>query len=156
MPRSRHSLTPPSEASADDAGYSLIEIVVTIALLGLIVVPLLSAVTTLTSASSTTRQAANVETVLINAVDRVNRAPSTECDYRVFAEAAVLTQGWPASQASVTQGYLDNGAWSTGQVDAEACPPAGDRPLLVKRVRITITSPDGKIARSVEVVKSDV
>lgn len=150
-PRRTHT-----ENDGIDTGITLIEIVVTIALLSLIVVPLLSAMSTLTGASSTSRQAANVETALINAVDRINRAPSDQCDYTRYAEAAVLTQGWQASQVSVGHAYLDGGAWVVGPVGAAACPTDGDRPLLVKLVDIAITSPDGKVTRSVQVVKSDV
>lgn len=158
MPGPRqHDVAPFSDTRASrDRGVSFIEIVVTIALMGLIVIPILSAVTTLTKASNTSRQAANVETALINAVDRINRAPSDECDYGRYAEAAVLTQGWSAGQASVDHAYLDGGNWVSGPAGAEACPTAGDRPLLVKLVRVSVTSPDGKVTRSVEVVKSDV
>ena len=83
-----------------DRGFSLVEVVVTLALAAMLVIPLTSAVFTATSVSSVARSAAQVETALVNAADRVNRAPS-RCDYTIYAQAAVQTQGWQPDRASV-------------------------------------------------------
>lgn len=155
----------PSSRSRRDRGFSLVEIVVAIALLGTVVVAGIEAVTTSIRVSSTSRSAAQVETAVVNAADRVNRAPSAPkpCDYGRFARAAVLTEGWPASSVSVTQQYYvpsgdprEGGTWETGLPGTPACPNGVATDLLVQRVAITITSPDGKVRRSITVVKSDV
>ncbi len=142
-----------------DGGFSLVEIVLTIVLVGLVVIPLLDATITSIRASSTAREAAALETVLANAADRVNRAP-TLCDYRIYAEAAALSKGWQASSVSISyQHYLPGasalastpGTWAAG-----ACPGGARTPRLIQLVTVSITSESGAVTRSVRVVKSDV
>ena len=54
-------------------GFSLVEIVITIALLGTVVVGVVAAVQGSIRASMTARHSAQIQTVLLNAADRVNR-----------------------------------------------------------------------------------
>lgn len=153
---------------ARDEGFSLAEIVVSISLIGLAVVPLMLGAVSLVRVSSNTNTVADLETVLVNAADRVNRAGES-CDYDVYVEAAALEHGWETSQAMATYQYYDPaepdpadlenhpgspieaGTWING-----ACPGAQRPEGLVQRVTITVASPDGKITRSLVVVKSDV
>jgi prepilin-type N-terminal cleavage/methylation domain-containing protein len=145
-----------------DRGFSIVEVVVTITLMGIVIVPIMSAVATSIKASAQGRSAAQVETALVNAADRVNRAPLT-CDYTIYAQAAVQSQGWAANRASVRHSYYvpnasgspsDPGSW----VPDAACEPGmtNPRPGLVQSALITVTSPDGKILRKIQVIKSDV
>jgi hypothetical protein len=108
------------------------------------------------------RSAAQVETAVVNAADRVNRAPK-RCDYTIYAQAAVQTEGWEPDRATVTHEYYVpgsdatvQGTWQTGAAGAPGCPGPAPTDLLVQRVTISITSPDGKVRRNIEVVKSDV
>ena len=147
---------------ASGAGFSLVEVVIAISLLGIIVIAMIDAVATSVSLSSTSRAASQVETAVVNAADRINRAP-VGCDYLVYAQAAVQTQGWPASHATLTQEYLVPGptpdappTWLTGSATAPACPGPEAPDLLVQRVTITVRSPEAELARTIEVVKSDV
>lgn len=144
-----------------DAGFTLVEIVIAIVLMAVLVVPVLSAVSASIEASSRTRMSAQVETMVVNVADRVNRAPDTLCDYTSYAKAAALTQKWEANQVDVKQYYYvpsDNlntaGSWQGD--GSSACQKDERAPLELSLVRITITSPDGKVTRTVEVVKSDV
>jgi hypothetical protein len=87
----------------------------------------------------------------------VNRADEG-CDYHVYVEAAALSEGWQTTavvaqyqwyQPAATPVTL--GTWNSG-----AC-PNGVRPKgLVQKVTITVTSPDGRLNRTMQVVKSDV
>lgn len=145
-----------------DDGMTLIEIVITITLMGIIVGAILSAVATTVKTSATSRSAAQIETALVNAADRVNRAGKA-CDYTMYAQAAVGPQGWPAETVAVTHQYYipgpdarSTGSWAVGAPATPACSGAAPSDLLVQRVTITITTPDGKIRRSIQVVKSDV
>ncbi len=149
----------PTPSPRGDDGFSLVEIVMAIFLVALAIVPLMDATITSIRASSTAREAAEVETVLANAADRVNRAP-TSCDYGVYVEAAALSKGWPAGNTSVSyQHYLPGssalaatpGTWVPG-----ACPGSTRTPRLIQLVTISLTSPSGDVTRSVKVVKSDV
>jgi hypothetical protein len=143
-----------------DRGFSVVEVVVTITLMAIVIVPIMSAVAVNIKSSSQGRSAAQVETALVNAADRVNRAPLS-CDYTIYAQAAVQSQGWTPDRASVTHSYyvsgatpMDAGSWVVGA----ACEPgmATPRTGLVQRVVIAVTSPEGAIRREIQVVKSDV
>ncbi len=147
---------------AADRGFSLVEVVIAIALIGLVIVGMLEAVRVSVAASSANRAAAQVETAVVNAADRVNRAPK-RCDYTVYAQAAVQTQGWQPSSATVLHEYYepgatasDQGTWLTGAASSPGCAGQAPTDLLVQRVTITITNPDGNVRRSIQVVKSDV
>ncbi|MEM9514795.1 MAG: hypothetical protein AAGA42_08025 [Actinomycetota bacterium] len=145
-----------------DRGVSAVEVIIAIVLIGTVVVAALNAMFTSISASTTSQNSAQVETAIVNAADRVNRAPKS-CDYTRFAQAAVQIEGWPETAASVTHEYYvpgasalqgDEGAWVTGA--APSCPAQPPETLIVQRVTIQITHPDGSVSRSIQVVKSDV
>ena len=143
--------------SGRDRGYTFIEVIVGIVLLGVVVVPILSATQAAIGASSVSETAAEVETLLVNAVDRVSRAPSPGCDFSSYARAAVETHGWSAGAAAVEQFYRDHaGAWIAGAAGSPACPSGGYQNGMVQMVRISITSPNGDITRTLEVVKGDI
>ncbi len=137
----------------------MVEIVVTVAIIGITVIPIMEAVLTNIRASSTVNNGAAVETVLQNAADRVNRAPK-KCDYTIYAQAAAQSEGWAAGQSVVVQEHFVpnanlsvSGTWASGACLGTDSVPAD---LLVQRVTITVTSPDGRTHRSMQVVKSDV
>jgi len=146
-----------------DEGFSLTEVVIAVALMGIIIVPLMSATFTSVAASSTSRQVAEIETVLQNAADRVNRAP-VGCDYDLYVKAAAQSKGWDGNLASATYEYYvpgssaraaDAGSWASG-----GCPIVDGLPVrtagLVQLVTITITTDTGLVTRTIKVVKSDV
>ena len=142
-----------------DAGFTVIEVIITIVLVSLAVIPIMDATLTSIRASTIAREAAEVETVLGNASDRVNRAP-TLCDYTIYVEAAALSKGWPATKASATYEYYvpgssalaaTPGTWAPG-----ACPGNVRTPRLIQLVTISMTSESGKVTRTVKVIKSDV
>jgi type II secretory pathway pseudopilin PulG len=141
-----------------DGGFSFVEIVITITLMGVVIAPILAAVAASIRASSVSVTAAEVETVLINAIDRVNRAPRAEfdCDLTGPVLAAVEIHGWPRSSATVGHEYLDlSGAWRS-DASGTACPGGVSHNGLVQRITVTITSPENNVSRSLQVVKSDV
>lgn len=151
--------------STRDRGFTVTEIVITVVLLGIVVAAVLNSVMTGIRASSTSRDAARVETAIVNAADRINRAPNTKCDYSIYARASVMTEWGPsaANLATVTHqrwepgaSVTDPGTW-VGWDPAHACPSGSEPPSgIVRRVTVTVTTPSGSITRSIEVVKSDV
>lgn len=158
----------PGGASGDlgmarpDSGESLLEVIITIMLVSTVMLCLLTATLTTIRVSSVSRSAARLETAIVNVADRVNRAPK-RCDYLVYAQAAVQTEGWSPSAASMVQEYYTPGAnpttpgtWTKGPADSPACPYSSPADLLVQRLTITLTSPDGKVTKNIQVVKSDV
>jgi type II secretory pathway pseudopilin PulG len=143
-----------------DEGVTLVEVVLSIALLGIVVVPLLLAVSASIRSSNVSESAAQVETLLVNAVDRVNRAPRNDfqCDVSSPIVAAVETVGWPTSSATIVQEYLDEptGNWLSGTGNL-ACPDStGFYNGIVQRITITITSPDERVSRTLQVVRGDI
>lgn len=138
-----------------DRGFTLIEAVVTISLTGLVVAGIVASVRTLILSSSISYKAAEVETVVINAADRVARAPQL-CDYEAYVDAAALANGWETSTVSST---VDRLVANTGNPSTDWAPqtcPADVRPFDVQRITITVTTPDGRITRTAPVVKSEV
>jgi prepilin-type N-terminal cleavage/methylation domain-containing protein len=140
-----------------DAGFTLVEAVVAIALMSIVVVPVLGAVMASIEASSRGRSAAQIETVIVNAADRVNRAPTT-CGYVEYVRAALGSQQWDPNLATVVEEHYvpaaqpnQAGEWVPG-----ACVIDSPTELLVQRVTIRVSSPDGKVNRQIQVVKSDV
>lgn len=142
-----------------DAGFSLVEIVATITLLALIILPILNAAFGAVKASSTSREVAEIETVLQNAADRVNRA-DPGCDYSVYVGAAAVANGWDASRATATYSHYvpgaTAGASTPGTWEEGACPGGVRVQGMVQLVTITVESDTGYIRRSIKVVKSDV
>jgi hypothetical protein len=140
-----------------DAGVTFVETVLTVVLLGVVVVPVLAAVRSAVRTSAVAESAAQVETVLIDATDRVHRALDS-CDFTGDATAAAETIGWPTASVTVRHEYLDEtGQWATGSVPTlPACPDGNNRLGLAKRITITVTDPDGSVSRTIQMVKSDV
>jgi len=153
----RHAgLDPQQLRRRRDGGFSIVEIVITISLMGIVVAPILTAVAVSIKASSTSLTAAEVETLLVNAVDRVNRAPrsdDTACILTGPVGAAVETRGWPVSSGTVGHEYLAGGLWTT-DASGTACPGGVFNPTLVQRITVTITRPEHGVRRTLQVVRS--
>ena len=159
-----------SRRAVRDTGFSYIEIVVTIVLMGIVVLPILAAVRSSVRAASVSQAAAEVETVLINAADNVARASTTGstpsnnnwCNLTDEAQSAAVAQGWAASTIVVEHRYLlPDGNWSAAVTplpmgDCLAAWVTSPRTEPVLKVRIEVTSPDENVTRILEVVKSDV
>lgn len=146
-----------TDGARRDGGYSLVEVLIALVLMGIAMVPILLAGVVSVKASAQSRSSAKVETVLANAADRVNRATGT-CDYSVYVQAAALAAGWDANKASASYEWYEPadlptqlGTWNSG-----ACPNGIHADGLVQKVTISVQSPDGKVSRSLTVVKSDV
>lgn len=137
-----------------DRGSTLTEVLIAITLTGILVASVVAAVHTAVTSSSRTFTAAEVETVLINAGDRVQRAPQ-RCEYESYVDAAATAEGWDASAASVTVEQLVANNGTPSDWAPQACPDDVG-PFDVQRMTITVTDPSGSISRSLRVVKSDV
>jgi prepilin-type N-terminal cleavage/methylation domain-containing protein len=144
-----------------DRGFTLVELVMAITVMMIIAVPTMSAVIAAIRADVLNNDLADVQTVLQNAVDNVNRTLPKNCDYTQYAQNAATNEGWngPATVTVVQQHYTPGatpdvpGAWSTGACIGASTTPA---PQLVQMVTITVKSPDGKVQKTLQVVKSDV
>ena len=144
-----------------DPGVTLVEIMITIVLLGTVVAGILTLTQTSIIASKTSDEAARVESALLTAAERVERADRLlfPCDDdlpKPVEAAAQLKLGVSPDEAStyakVETEHLDQtGKWAPG-----ACPNGIYQPNLVQRITITMTSPDTGLTRSLEVIKGDI
>lgn len=139
---------------ADDAGVTLVEIIISLFLMGVLLAAILSAVQVSIKSSSSVFTGAQVDTVLINASDRVTRAPQL-CNYDVYVDAAALAESWPTDTVSVTVERLVANTGAATDWEPQTC-PADVRPFDVQRLTITATDPSGDVTRTLTVVKSDV
>lgn len=143
----------------EDSGFTLVEVVMTIVLISMTIIPILDATFTSIKASATVREVAEIDTLLQNAADRVNRAP-TLCDYSVYIQAAALAKGWDATNVSGEYQYYVAGASAraadAGHWESGACPNNARTPRLIQMVTISARTESGSIKRSIQVVKSDV
>lgn len=142
-----------------DAGFTLIEMLIAVALMTVIIVPVFSAVRASIAASSRARSAAQVETLIVNIADHVNRA-ETMCGYSEIVRNVLRIQDWDPGLVTVEEEHFvpnvttlqpGDGDWEDGP-----CLIATDTQLLVQRVTIGLSSPDGRANREIQVVKSDV
>jgi len=145
----------------NDGGFSLVEVVITITLIAIVIIPIINSTMVSVKASSTARLVAEVDTTLQNAADRVTRAPAL-CGYEKYMRAALTAKGWNPDNVSATyQHYVPGdelqvkdgptGTWVPG-----ACVNNARSSRLIQKVTITVTSDQGSIQRTIEVVKSDV
>jgi type II secretory pathway pseudopilin PulG len=137
-----------------DAGTTMIEIIVAVVLMGLVLGAVVAAVQMSTRSSSIAFAASRVETVLLNAADRVNRADQ-RCEYEEIVDAAAIGEGWDPDAVTVTVELLVANAGDPSDWQPQVCPAAVE-PFDVQRLTITATDPGGRITRTLTMVKSDV
>ena len=152
------------EQPRPDRGVTFIEIVITIALMGTVVLGVLAATRASVRASSISREASKVESALLTAAERIERAPRSDATYKCpvsdfsgpVQAAAQLKLGVTLAEAPtyakvVRYEHLFEGAWVDG-----ACPSATEsQENLVQRITISMTSPRTGLTRSWEVLKGD-
>ncbi len=145
-----------------DGGFALVEVLVTVALLGLAVTGILGAFWATISLSGVHRQQAQAGTVLASAAEYVRAEPHVRCDratptpedaYRDAAQRA-LREDWSGSIAISGIQYWDGNAWQA------SCPNRDARSLdylslQLVTVEVRAPEPDGRTVRSVSVVKSE-
>jgi len=132
-------------------GFATVEIVISIVLIGSVLASILTAVRVNILTSSVVQDAAQLETVLLNAADRVDRATIRDCDYQNEVAA-----GAPAGFViTVFEEMLVDNPIGNPATDWIPC-AVPIQAFDVERLTITATSADGRITRTMMVVKSDV
>jgi Prokaryotic N-terminal methylation motif len=133
---------PRRAASRRDSGITFIEILVAIVLVGTVVLAVLAATRTSIIASSTSREAADVESKVIAVADDIDRREQNCEETLEFRGDNVLEK----------IEHLTDAGWQVG-----ACPAASGNPSLepnlVQRFTVVVWSKDRSVSRSLQVVK---
>lgn len=156
---------------SSDAGFSLVETVMAVSLLGIAAASILGGLWSAIRVSRVGSDMAKVEAVLSSAADRLTGwvyLPCPEQDasggYLPVVQAASGAVGWPASTVAITDirywapDSPSTGTWTDDNGLAGACNPAVglSASRVLQKVTLRVTSPDGRSTRALEVVKNDV
>ena len=154
-----------------DAGFSLLEILVTLSLMGMTVVAVLVGLQTTIRGSVTDRDHATAFSWLQSASDEIYRADREPCTsgpaavksaYDTALIAVPLPPVWSATGASISVIDVE----FLGKPDPNAdfewgpayCFEDGlyiDSPLYTQRVTLEVIGPNGKFVRTMQMVKSE-
>ena len=164
-----------------EAGETLIEVVMTVALMGIVVLAVLGGIGTMLLGSAAHREHSSANAVLVSAMERVKSLDTgrTTCargaDYLSAARQATLPQAWIDRPWTATDAFPDNSivvSYETGNPvdqssggtkffnDAVAnCKDNGTyssaNTLTLQLITITVTAPGGHATQALSFIKGD-
>jgi len=158
------------EPESADRGYTLIEMLIAIVLMGTIVLSIMGGMWAVVRASSMNDQRAKVQAVLGSAADRILGIQYAACPeingvYEGFADPAAQVVGWSASNVQIidykywnpgpgTPGWSDTNSLQAGTV----CNPASGLTTSkgLQKLTIRATAPGGGHSAQIDIVKSNI
>jgi Tfp pilus assembly protein PilW len=154
-----------------DRGSSLIEVVIAVALMGVVISGVFGVMWSAIHLSKFSDDQAKVEAVLGSAADRLANYAYIPCPtnnsnggYLPIVQAAAGTVDWPSSTVALTGVHFWNpsspasGSWlATNTLSSSECNQAVSLTTsrILQRITLKVTSPSG-YSKSLEVVKSNV
>ena len=154
-------------AGRPEHGSTLIEVLISVVILGLAITAFLLGMTTTVSSSGLSRAQATGETLLISAGEAVRDSnvnpykcgdlSTAQQQYKlVVPGAAQPPPGWAAAVKITNVQYWDplGGAWKDITAPGFIACPAGNVPPYLQGLTITVTSPDGGVSLSRTYVKA--
>jgi prepilin-type N-terminal cleavage/methylation domain-containing protein len=137
-------------ASRGEQGFSLVETVIAIAILGVIVAAMVGGLATTIATSDIHRQQAETNAVLVSAAEIIKGAAYSPCQNPPYAANGALRPGWPSSTIGVTVAYWNPvvAAW-----DATCHDHDGTTLFPMQRVTITVVDPGDRASASIDIVK---
>jgi type II secretory pathway pseudopilin PulG len=123
-----------------DAGETLIEIVISIAIMGIAFVALMGGMLTAVSMSTLHRQQADAQLQLVSALEQVKSAPYVDC-------AINTTYPRPAGVTNEIVEYWNGIDFGT------TCYDASVTYYSTQRITVTVKSDDGRVTRSETILK---
>lgn len=162
---STETSVPPS--SRRDRGYTLVEIVISIALMGTIVMSIMGGMWAVVRVARQNDDRAKVQAVLGSAADRIGNYQYVPCpedanSYQVIGEAAAAAVGWEASTVQIVDYQFwdpDTGSWAeTNSIQGTECNQSVGLTTskTLQKLTVEVTSPAGSYSTSLDVVKSDI
>jgi type II secretory pathway pseudopilin PulG len=159
-------MSPRARLSGEEAGETLIEVILAAALMGAMVVALVGGMATVLFGSVVHRDQASANSVLVSAMERLKSADVArvqcagvgESTY-VAAVQAAKPASWPVSSTptidSIRYQKFDSTATNPFSIDDTTCNDNGTNGLALQQVTISVTAPDGRATRTLSFVKGD-
>ena len=139
----------PGSARTDDSGATLVEMLVTIAILGVTGVAMVGGFFTMTATSTYHRDTASGDAVLRSYADAVTADSYVECGTAYPAASFVAVSGFTVTN-TVTYWKSDNAFYAYGATGSP-CPATADAGL--QRVLVSVASSDGRDVETLSVFK---
>jgi len=142
-----------------DRGVSLVEVIVSIALTGGVVIAIMGALFTVVRSASQNDDAAKLQAVVGSAADQLlavewENCPDGSAAYLTAAQSAAHRVGWKDETVDI----VDVRYWSAvadGWVDNGSCAAAPGSVDALQRITISVESPETAASKTFDVVKSD-
>jgi len=143
----------------DDRGTTLVEILIALAVLGIVFITVLGGMGVTTIASDVHRKQANAHAILLSAVERLKSSTEVAYDFDCNADfsnylaeirkvprpAPAIT--WPASTITIPSVQFWNG--TTFDATCHDVMPI----LRLQLITVAVTSADGKVTEKLDVIK---
>jgi len=154
-----------------DEGYTLIEMLIAIILMGTVVLSIMGGMWAVVRASAQSDERAKVQAILGSAGDALTNYGHINCPepdddqlntYLGLVQKGATTVGWSLGVVQITDYQFYNpatGTWDqNNSVQGTQCDPgAGLTPeKTMQKMTITVTSPTGQYVQSVDIVKVDI
>jgi prepilin-type N-terminal cleavage/methylation domain-containing protein len=150
-----------------DGGYTLIEMLIAVVLMGSIVLAIMGGMWAVVRASAQNDDRAKVGAVLGAAGDGISNyryiaCPEVDQGYEEFGQKAAASVGWPLNTVSIIDYQYwnpDTGTWDdTNSIQGTDCNPnvGLTTSKTLQKLTIRATSPGGGYSATIDIVKSDI
>jgi prepilin-type N-terminal cleavage/methylation domain-containing protein len=158
----------PRDPPPRDGGYTLVEMLIAILLMGSIVLSIMGGMWAVVRASRMNDERSKVSAVLGAAGDGISNyryipCPEIDGGYEEFGQKAAASVGWPLSSVAITDYQYwdpDSRSWSDTNNLAgtgECNPGVGmTTSKTLQKLTIRATSPSGSYAATMDIVKSNI
>jgi prepilin-type N-terminal cleavage/methylation domain-containing protein len=159
--------SPDSERVDRDSGYTLVEMLIAIMLMGTIVLSIMGGMWAVVRASAQNDERAKVGAVLGAAGDGISNyryiaCPEIGSGYEEFGQKAAASVGWPLSTVAIIEYQYwnpDTGTWdANNSIQGTDCNPnvGLTTSKTLQKLTIRATSPGGGYSATIDIVKSDI
>lgn len=163
--RGRTDATDP--ARSEDAGYTLIEMLIAIMLMGSIVLSIMGGMWAVVRASRQNDERAKVQAVLGAAGDGISNyryiaCPEVDEGYEEFGQKAAAAVSWPLESVEIVDYQYwnpDTDSWDdNNSIQGSDCNPnvGLTTSKTLQKLTIRATAPSGGYTATIDIVKSDI
>lgn len=153
--------------TVDDRGYTLVEMLVAIVLMGTIVLAIMGGMWAVVRASSQNDQRAKVQAVLGAAGDGISNyryisCPEVDEGYEPFGQKAAAAVGWPLDSVEIVAYRYwnpDTESWDeNNSVQGDECNPnvTLTTSKTLQKLTIRAEAPGGGYSATIDIVKADI